>query len=230
MFSTADVWWACRSAAGDHLTRFVSAEDLARIGRLRRLEDRQRGLVGWALVRLLLAEHLDSNPASIAVSRTCRSCGCTLGKPFVVGEPDLDFSISHAGDHVVVGIAVGAAIGVDVEAVSPVIDGLETMILSADDAAESIDELTRIWVRKEAVVKAIGTGLRTPMSSFGVSRPDAHPALLTWPNDPQLVGGSSLVDLSERAGYRAAAAILRPGAPVTEHDGVSILSAGGLDP
>jgi phosphopantetheinyl transferase len=92
-------------------------------------------VVASALVRLLLASRLDVSPADLVIDRTC-------GKPRLAWpQATLDFSVSHAGDQVLVAISDGAAVGVDVESLGRV------------DA-----DFTRTWVRNEAVFKAGGSG------------------------------------------------------------------------
>jgi 4'-phosphopantetheinyl transferase len=232
-----DVWWADIAAAGPGLEALVSAADRDRIARFRVPADRDRGLVAWALARLLLADRLGGAPSALAIDRTCRLCGCANGKPRVTdpAEP-VDFSVSHSGDHVVVAITGGAPIGADIERLraTTVDDALLRTVLTPheragfdgahDDAARD-DAFIRLWVRKEAVVKMVETGLRTPMRGFAVSPADAPPALLSWPDDATLPGRTTLADLAGRPGHLGAVAVLGDGVTVREHDGTERLRA-----
>jgi 4'-phosphopantetheinyl transferase len=125
-----------------------------------------------AFARRVLASYLDTDPASIRFRTT------PLGKPFIDGRPDVSFSLSHAGDAVVVAVGRGPAVGVDLERLRRVDDALDiargqfsareraalaTLPLRARSAA-----FLALWTRKEAVVKAWGTGLSVALDSFEV--------------------------------------------------------------
>jgi 4'-phosphopantetheinyl transferase len=227
---SCDVWWAAIDVADPGLDRLLTAADRERIARFRQPADRDRGQVGWALARLLLGERLGIAPADLVIDRTCVLCGCANGKPRVVDPPaPVDFSLSHSGDHVVVAITDGTPVGVDIERLraAPVDDGLLRSVLTPGEIAaidtERDDAFIRLWVRKEAVVKAMGTGLRTPMHVFSVAAAAAPARLLTWPDDPSLPGRTTLADLAGRPRHPGAVAILRAGVTVREHDGTALL-------
>lgn len=95
-----------------------------------------------------------------------------FGKPFLPG--DLHFNISHSGDHVVCGLNSYTEIGVDVEKVDDIdlndfsncfTDAEWEVIGNSDDPRMMF---FRFWVRKEAVIKAKGTGLNISLLSFNV--------------------------------------------------------------
>jgi 4'-phosphopantetheinyl transferase len=89
------------------------------------------------------------------------------------------FNLSHSGSTVLLGIAESGDLGVDVEAVRKIadVDGLahrcfsvrEIEALAACTANEKLRAFFRAWTRKEAFLKALGTGLRIDPRSFSVS-------------------------------------------------------------
>lgn len=97
------------------------------------------------------------------------------GKPFAPDLVGLDFNLSHAGSHVIVAIARGQAIGIDIEsrARRVSVEGVAARFFSAAEAAwlanlapeRQHDAFLRLWTHKEAVLKALGDGL-----SFGLDR------------------------------------------------------------
>lgn len=95
-----------------------------------------------------------------------------FGKYFIPGN--IDFSISHTADKVIVALAENVKIGVDVELKSKgtlllaerfFCEGEVEWLKEQNDLQEAF---TYIWTRKEALVKAAGTGIRMPLKSFSV--------------------------------------------------------------
>src|SRR5690606_22853124 len=116
----------------------------------------------------------------------CRHCGGTHGKPRLPGC-GVDFSLSHSGDRVVLVLAEGTEVGVDVERESDRdIDRLAEMVLSAPERevlagmADRRRGFHAYWSRKEALLKATGHGLAAPMTDIRVSAPDEPAAVLAW--------------------------------------------------
>lgn len=186
--------------------------------RLRRLADKQRLMVGNALLRLTIAQAAGCPVEEVVIDRSCPDCDKPHGKPTVVGR-DLHVSVSHSGNRVVVALTRVAEVGVDVEEVDPRVHVEELLpnILSPDEIGTDMDFFTR-WARKEAVLKATGHGLRMAMSKLTLG--------------PQgLIGFGRpcvLRDLQPGPGYSAAIAVLTD-APIdiSESDGSWLLDRPG---
>jgi len=98
-------------------------------------------------------------------------------KPRLPGCAGIDFSLAHGEDAALIGIARGAAIGVDLEHVRPVrIAKAHRMrilwvgaALRGDEEVELPTEeaFMRAWVRLEAVAKADGRGLAATLVALG---------------------------------------------------------------
>lgn len=98
-------------------------------------------------------------PGDVMSGRLCPSCGSDAhGRPWARhnGEP-LHVSLSRSGPHLVTAIA-GSPVGVDVEVAH--IDVLPSLVMAPGETGD----LALTWARKEAILKARGTGLTTPMS------------------------------------------------------------------
>lgn len=86
------------------------------------------------------------------------------GKPFLIGYPDIHFSISHCRKAIAVA-AGDVPVGVDVESLRRVDEALiektmnnsEQAMIHADSDPDM--EFVRLWTRKEAVLKLRGTGI-----------------------------------------------------------------------
>lgn len=86
----------------------------ARLQGLRRAGDRDQYRVAHVVLRQLLGDRLGRDPARVRFFREpCPGCGGPHGRPAVVGVP-LHFSLSHAGDAVLLAFA-DDPVGVDVE-------------------------------------------------------------------------------------------------------------------
>lgn len=223
-----DVWWAELSAARPALRALLPASESARLDRYRRAEDASRHLVGWALARVILAAALGCQPLLVPIERMCTHCHRDgHGKPALRGGGP-QFSISHAGRLVAVAVSDNGAVGVDVEMDTARGGAVDSLVRAPDEEPAQGHDLIRRWVRKEAVLKATGDGLRVPMTGFAVSPADARARLLTWPADPGLTRRLELRDLACPAGYAAALAVIGPAVtPPAHRDGSALLAGFG---
>jgi 4'-phosphopantetheinyl transferase len=140
-------------------------------------------VAGHALLRLVLsADDPSRAPPEWRIGRTA------TGRPVVDGGPGV--SLSHGGGVVVVALAHGRAVGVDVEPLVavPVLDEVLTRTerrrLRAAPDGERAALFLRTWTLKEAALKCAGTGLpggpervRTTLDPPGVAGPAVAEAL-----------------------------------------------------
>ncbi len=227
------VWWAGTEDATPDLVRVLSAGERERLVRHRRPEDRARSLVGAALARVLLARELACSPQDVPLDRTCPRCGEQHGKPRLRGAGDLELSIAHAAADVGVVVTRGAPVGLDVDradgrgprpdaALLPLV--LSPTELSRWPAAAGWPELLRVWVRKEAVGKALGHGLALAPESFSVMSTSGPAPVVTGVDDEVHAGPVTLLDLPDRRGALAALAVLGSTVSVVEHDARPLLA------
>lgn len=161
------------------LRPLLTADENARAARFHFEVHRRRYVVRRGLLRLLVGAYLGTDPAEVAFVYGERE------KPSVRGEPEKDvaerfeFNLTDSDDLALYAFARGAEIGVDVEMLRPMPDALsisesffsegERAVLrgvepqGADHVAEAF---FNCWTRKEAYLKAIGTGLAEPLGSF----------------------------------------------------------------
>nr|WSX51387.1 4'-phosphopantetheinyl transferase superfamily protein [Streptomyces sp. NBC_00974] len=125
------------------------------------------------LLRSALGRMLGRPPARV------RLAADRAGRPWVAGAPGVDVSIAHAAGLVAVAVGTGLAprtrIGVDVEAVRTVpgagalarrlFSPAERARLGAAPAGAGDLLWLDIWTRREAYVKALGTGVRAIASA-----------------------------------------------------------------
>ncbi|MFF4169612.1 4'-phosphopantetheinyl transferase family protein [Streptomyces sp. NPDC001744] len=192
------------------LASVLDDDERDRTARFRSPVDADRHRVAHVLLRLALGRHVGEPPERLVfLRRACAGCGGPHGKPYLRGH-DVHFSLSHSGDRALVAVAP-VPVGVDVEAVpadaavrdvASVLHPRERAELDALPAAARPAALARCWSRKEAALKATGTGL-----ALGAAEPYVGTAARPAP-----VPGIRLVDLPPFEGHAAALALLtRPG-------------------
>ena len=103
---TADVWWARSKDASDRLAFLLDETERRRWAAYRRVEDRERFLVGCALAKAALARYTGRRPADVRLDRTCPRCGESHGKPVIAGGGP-GHSVAHSGDLIAVAADAG---------------------------------------------------------------------------------------------------------------------------
>jgi 4'-phosphopantetheinyl transferase len=184
-----DLWWARRVDGREGLTDLLDDAETRRFHRFGCDADRERFLVGCALAKLVLSRYLGLRPArKVRFVRRCTECGGPHGKPRLQ-DGELEFSISHSGELIVVAVAK-PAVGVDVEEVTGDIPkDLIDMALSEQESAalshlpscERLRSFVRSWTQKEAIAKAAGAGMSLDPRAILVD-PSDPPRLLEWPH------------------------------------------------
>ncbi len=146
----------------------LSVRERERALRFVQPHDRDTYVLAHAFWRLALGHVLDTDAASVAFTIT------EAGKPLLPGNAHAT-SLSHTGSHVAVAIGMTATLGIDIEQSAPrtplrdvariVCSAAEMLALDALPAHSREFALLELWTRKEALLKAFGTGLREPPSS-----------------------------------------------------------------
>jgi 4'-phosphopantetheinyl transferase len=173
--------------------KLLSPDESVRASRFTLAEAQSRFIVARAVLRLLLAEFFECNPAEIEFATN------EFGKPSVARPSTLHFNVSHS--HELAAYAFGTQeVGIDIEWKRPIPDALDIArrFFTASEIAamehvpfdEQSNAFLVYWTRKEACLKANGFGLSGDLTSLDV-RMDQDPRILTL-NDrssdiPQLV-------------------------------------------
>ena len=175
--STVNLWVVDlddRSVPDATLDAILSPDEKKRAARFLFEPDAWHFKLCRVMLRIGLALHLGKTAKGIQITTTEK------GKPYL-DEGDLHFNVSHCGGTGLLAFTLAGEIGVDVEAVRTDVEGLEIaaqnfhareieFIASADDSRDQACRFTRIWTRKEAVLKATGDGVTDGLSSFDVSQ------------------------------------------------------------
>jgi len=164
----------------DLLESLLSQDELSRAGSFHFEKDRIRYICGRGILRLLISVYTGTYSTSINL------CYSEFGKPELLKDKNtksLQFNISHSEDAVVFCFAKNVNIGIDIEFLRPIANILEIanryftakefQQLNYFKGKKRIEAFYTCWVKKEAVIKAIGEGLSFPLSVFNVS-PDTN--------------------------------------------------------
>jgi 4'-phosphopantetheinyl transferase len=212
--------WRVRLDAPDAtvvaLAAHLSADEQAQMAWYRHARGARRYAVSHGALRVILGHYLGVAPLAVDLSTTSE------GKPFVAAPAGdgLEFNLTHSGDMALVAVTTGRPVGVDVEWLRPIdVAALAVRYFSAPErtdlaqVAGSPDErlaFFQCWTRKEALLKATGTGLHRPLASFAVTLLPGAPPGLAWSEDPGEPAHWSLASLAPAPGYVAAVAVPGP--------------------
>jgi 4'-phosphopantetheinyl transferase len=211
------VWWASIADGGPHLEPLLSAHERDRWRAYVQPDDRLRFLTAAALLRRAAAASASVAAERVRVDRSCSRCGEQHGKPRLLDHPALDVSVAHAGEHVVVALARGPRIGVDVERIRDIdVDELaratfapdEADALAALPAAERTAAFFALWTRKESIFKALAVGITDDFAAVSAT-----------------ASGAALHELACAPGYVATLAPIGRCDAVTTFDGAPLVRA-----
>jgi 4'-phosphopantetheinyl transferase len=151
----------------------LSTEERAQWHRLRFDALKRRYLLTRALLRTVLSRHVPMSPAGWRFAQN------DCGRPFIADPPaeaeTLRFNISHTDALVVLVLASGRDVGIDVECTrrhAPLevaqryFSRTESAELDALPAERQTARFWDLWTLKESYIKARGMGLSLPLGAF----------------------------------------------------------------
>lgn len=151
----------------------IAPSRMAEIERIQKPEARAQSLAGELLLCQAVAK---LRPAGIP----CPPVRSLLpqGKPYFPENPDFHFSITHAGTWAVLATS-DVPVGIDLERIGAPRPHIVRRYCHPDEQAwfsalpesAQTDAFYRLWVLKESIVKALGTGMHRPFKTFSV-RPE----------------------------------------------------------
>lgn len=203
---TVDLWTLrLRPVPAD--AELLDERERARLERLRVEDKKAQFLAAQAGLRRILGDYLGVGPGEVVFEYG------EHGKPSVPAAPELGFNLSHSGQLAIVGVAESTEIGVDLEWMGR--DRPFLRLARRYFAPPEHEWLARVpeggiregfyrtWTLKEAFLKAIGTGLTVPPSSFRLRLDAAPPELETTP-DESSPADWTFATPSVKEGYAAA--------------------------
>ncbi len=197
------------------LQQTLSEDERARAARFHFSHDRSRFIVARGVLRAILGRYVNVPPGQIEFRYEYN------GKPGLAAaceEDELRFNLSHSHGLALYAVASGREVGIDIEYIhaTKADDGIaerffspaEVAALRALPAKKRTRAFFTCWTRKEAYIKARGTGLALPLDQFDVTVDPGQPAaLLSTRGDPEEASRWSLRDLDPGPGCVAALAV-----------------------
>jgi 4'-phosphopantetheinyl transferase len=194
--------------------RTLSSDERNRAKQFKLDHHRKRFVAGRGILRALLSSYAEIEPAKVQLRYSPQ------GKPFLAGFPEdciLQFNLAHSSDLMLIAITRVCSVGVDVERVQPATEienvakhffsSGEARRLSALPKEQRISAFYKIFVRKEAYLKATGAGLSDMMSQIEVSFLPYQPTrILSISGDTQAAAYWTLMELGPAAGFIGAVA------------------------
>lgn len=196
----------------------LSVAECERMARFVFAADRRRFQISHAALRTVLARECDTNAAGIEFMLGAH------GKPALASSWDCAFNMSHSDDLALIAVArglpEGAEIGVDLEASREIGDlaGLAAANFTERERNELVCSAPAQrnglflcgWTRKEACLKAVGSGLSIAPATFDCTLAPVR-ALTRIPTDAGL-RTVEVESIDVRDGYLAAIAVTVPAA------------------
>lgn len=193
----------------------LSPDELQRADRYRAARARRNFVLARAGLRALLGRYTGT-PA-----QELRFVYGEFGKPELADSSTtkaIRFNLSHSADWALIGVTTGAEIGVDIERrrrmkdMDSVADhwfsDLELKTYYSQSDAMRALTFYRAWTRKEAYIKAIGTGMSYPSKNFDIEiGPGSAARILRIEGDTAAAGGWTLFAFEPAVGYLGAAAV-----------------------
>lgn len=168
--------------------RPLLGRDHARFQAMKHHQIRSRFVASRLLLKHVACAVIDASPESVELAYK------PGGRPYLRGLDQIDISLSHTEDLLLVGLTRRGWIGVDAEAKDRRMLGLgtETQVCTPYELASlaRISEerrnaaLVRLWTLKEAYSKAIGQGMRFRFTEFGFGPQDRNVSVLRPDGSP----------------------------------------------
>ena len=154
----------------------LSAEERTRLDRYRFPELKERFVARRGALRTILSRYVGVEPVELRFQRDAE------GKPRLdvqAGAPRVRFNLSDSEELALLAVTLDHEIGVDLEALRPLPE-LESLArdhlaprereeLLALPESERLAAFFRVWMRKEAWLKALGSGLAHDLDTFAVT-------------------------------------------------------------
>lgn len=174
----------------DGYWEMLSTEERERAGKFLQEQHRRRFVAGRGELRRILSRYLALSPRALVLDYGRE------GKPFCATQPagwKIHFNLSHSENVAALAISGAFEVGIDVELIRPIEENVPLEVFSMQEHAAFIalpdaerqTVFFENWARKEACLKALGTGFTLPPTHFEFD------LSIRGDTTPRLVGGEA---------------------------------------
>lgn len=141
-----------------YLLRFVQTEKRERILKQKAKQYTDNMLIGEILAKVIIKKTFDIDIAQQEFAYT------EYGKPYLPNSPDVHFNISHSGEYVACTLS-NKPVGVDIQKIGEYNSDIAKRVCNGEelkqisDSLDKASEFTKLWTKKETVLKMHGTGI-----------------------------------------------------------------------
>ncbi|MEO8416229.1 MAG: 4'-phosphopantetheinyl transferase superfamily protein [Ginsengibacter sp.] len=199
----------------ERLLGILSTDEVERAGRFHFERHKERFIAARGILRLILGSYLGKNPHKLRFGYTNK------GKPVLAINADYDalsFNLSHSDTYALYAVTKHRNIGIDIEHIrDDVAIGQIAQKFFSQGEIRSLEQIHKnklhqlffqYWTRKEALLKAIGEGISSPMELVDVSQISGAIILPgTLPGDEKGTRRWYVQDLFPGHNYAAAIAV-----------------------
>jgi len=212
--STVHVWRVPLIASRQEqatIVRWLSPDERTALERMSKRAERDRRSVAWGRLRYILSRYLDHPPSEIDIHRKPSE------RPEILRPANnggLRFNLSHSGAQALVALSRGP-VGVDIERIKPLrpVHQLARRFFAPAEATDlgcltgdaQVLSFFRLWVLKEAYLKAAGVGVPEGLAQCEIAL-DVEGARVIRPVDALSMTTLQLREIPVSAGYIAAVA------------------------
>lgn len=149
----------------------LSESEKEKANKFRFNKDKICNVLARGVLKKLLYSYCNTNSLFIQYTK--------YNKPYINDLNNVRFNISHSKNYIIIAIAKNIDLGVDVEFINKnaVHEDVSKSFFSTEEQyelsmlkdSEKTEGFYRCWTRKEAFIKALGTGLSFPLDKFVVS-------------------------------------------------------------
>ncbi len=212
-FDGCDVWGIafddCLLTLAEVCER-LSVEECERVARYRIDKPKRQFAICRAALRGILADYLHLAPHEVRFQIGAN------GKPVLAGNSAIHFNVTHSGNFALVAIAT-RRVGIDIEVLREVsnMDGLVERFFGHEEKQtyrnlvepQRSQGFFRAWTCKEALMKAVGTGLQHVDRCIVELDPTRPPCVIRFDKSPEKPFTWSLATWKPQPGYFAAIAM-----------------------
>ena len=193
----------------------LTSQEISIANKFKFEKDKLRYIIARSFLRKILSNILGINPLDIIISTN------KFGKPALDHKKysNIKFNLSHSGEIIIYAVSLSNEVGIDIEILDSTINHLEiaknyfsskeTLFLeNSNNQFEMTERFFRVWTRKEALLKAVGTGLLPELKQIDVLQDVIKLDLFSTESLGNQNSIFSVIDLSINTNYRSAIAYL----------------------